>query len=60
MEKFSSLSFDPFQDGHCDVIVEKPTFFMKLDASKLDIKTLDLEVNLQTRDFFLDFESLFN
>ena len=34
MEKFSPLSFDPFKDGHCDITVEKPTFFMKLDAGK--------------------------
>ena len=32
MEKISSLPFHPIQDGHCDVVVEKPTFFMKLDA----------------------------
>lgn len=33
IEKYSSLSFHPINDGHCDVIVEKPTYFMKLDAS---------------------------
>ncbi|CAB3989475.1 EGF domain-specific O-linked N-acetylglucosamine transferase-like [Paramuricea clavata] len=33
IEKYSSLSFHPINDGHCDVIVEKPTYFMKLDAT---------------------------
>ena len=33
VEKYSSLSFNPISDGHCDVIVEKPTYFMKLDAT---------------------------
>ena len=32
LEDFSSLSFKPNHEKHCDVIVEKPTFFMKLDA----------------------------
>ena len=32
VEKYSSLPFHPIKDGHCDVVVEKPTYFMKLDA----------------------------
>jgi len=32
LEDFSSLPFKPNQEKHCDVFVEKPTFFMKLDA----------------------------
>ena len=32
LEDFSSLPFKPNQGKHCDVTVEKPTFFMKLDA----------------------------
>ena len=32
VEDFSSLSFKPNQEEHCDILVEKPTFFMKLDA----------------------------
>lgn len=32
IEKFSSLSFQPINDKHCDIIVDKPTYFMKLDA----------------------------
>ena len=34
IERYSSLPFHPINDGHCDVIVDKPTYFMKLDASK--------------------------
>lgn len=32
LEHFSSLPFRPIQDSHCDVIIEKPVYFMKLDA----------------------------
>ncbi|XP_022298960.2 EGF domain-specific O-linked N-acetylglucosamine transferase-like isoform X2 [Crassostrea virginica] len=32
LEHFSSLPFHPIQDGHCDVIIDKPVYFMKLDA----------------------------
>nr|XP_022298960.1 EGF domain-specific O-linked N-acetylglucosamine transferase-like isoform X2 [Crassostrea virginica] len=32
LEHFSSLPFRPIQDSHCDVIIEKPIYFMKLDA----------------------------
>ncbi|KAL9989375.1 hypothetical protein ACROYT_G003919 [Oculina patagonica] len=32
VEDFSSLPFKPNEEKHCDVIVEKPTLFMKLDA----------------------------
>lgn len=32
VEDFSSLPFKPNQEEYCDVLVEKPTFFMKLDA----------------------------
>ncbi|XP_046844363.1 EGF domain-specific O-linked N-acetylglucosamine transferase-like isoform X2 [Xenia sp. Carnegie-2017] len=32
IENYSSLPFQPTNDNHCDVIVEKPTYFMKLDA----------------------------
>ena len=44
IEKYSSLSFHPIHDGHCDVVVEKPTYFMKLDASmRLKILNLSLQ-----------------
>ncbi|XP_077132184.1 EGF domain-specific O-linked N-acetylglucosamine transferase [Ranitomeya variabilis] len=32
LQTFTSLTFRPIEDGHCDVIVEKPTYIMKLDA----------------------------
>lgn len=32
LEDFASLSFQPSQSKHCDVVVKKPTIFMKLDA----------------------------
>nr|XP_034305094.1 EGF domain-specific O-linked N-acetylglucosamine transferase isoform X2 [Crassostrea gigas] len=32
VEHFTSLPFRPIQDGHCDVIIDKPVYFMKLDA----------------------------
>ncbi|XP_031561885.1 EGF domain-specific O-linked N-acetylglucosamine transferase-like [Actinia tenebrosa] len=32
IEKYTSLPFNPIEDGHCDVVVERPTIFMKLDA----------------------------
>ncbi|XP_062401881.1 EGF domain-specific O-linked N-acetylglucosamine transferase isoform X1 [Sardina pilchardus] len=32
LETFTELDFHPVDDGHCDVVIEKPTVFMKLDA----------------------------
>ena len=32
IEDFTSLPFHPLHDKHCDIVVEKPSFFMKLDA----------------------------
>ncbi|KAG8557079.1 hypothetical protein GDO81_018327 [Engystomops pustulosus] len=32
LQAYSSLRFRPIEDGQCDVIVEKPTYIMKLDA----------------------------
>ncbi|XP_069499899.1 EGF domain-specific O-linked N-acetylglucosamine transferase isoform X2 [Ambystoma mexicanum] len=32
LQSFSALGFRPIEDGKCDLIVEKPTIFMKLDA----------------------------
>ncbi|EDO30804.1 predicted protein, partial [Nematostella vectensis] len=32
IEKYQSIPYDPLSEGHCDVIIERPTFFMKLDA----------------------------
>ncbi|XP_075039512.1 EGF domain-specific O-linked N-acetylglucosamine transferase [Mixophyes fleayi] len=32
LRTYTSLGFRPIDDGHCDIIVEKPTYFMKLDA----------------------------
>ena len=35
VEDFSPLTFPPNQEQHCDILVEKPTIFMKLDAGLL-------------------------
>ncbi|XP_075705041.1 EGF domain-specific O-linked N-acetylglucosamine transferase-like isoform X1 [Rhinoderma darwinii] len=32
LQTFGSLTFRPIEDGHCDVVVERPTYIMKLDA----------------------------
>ncbi|KAM8930060.1 EGF domain-specific O-linked N-acetylglucosamine transferase [Pelodytes ibericus] len=32
LQNYSSLSFKPIEDGHCDIVIDKPTVFMKLDA----------------------------
>uniref|UniRef100_A0A8C1LGN9 EGF domain-specific O-linked N-acetylglucosamine transferase n=1 Tax=Cyprinus carpio TaxID=7962 RepID=A0A8C1LGN9_CYPCA len=32
LETYSELDFHPLNDGHCDVIIDRPTVFMKLDA----------------------------
>ncbi|XP_043835478.1 EGF domain-specific O-linked N-acetylglucosamine transferase isoform X2 [Dromiciops gliroides] len=32
LQTYTELSFKPIEDGKCDVIIEKPTYFMKLDA----------------------------
>lgn len=34
LQTYSALDSDPIENGHCDVIVDKPTVFMKLDAGK--------------------------
>uniref|UniRef100_A0A6I8RBR0 EGF domain-specific O-linked N-acetylglucosamine transferase n=1 Tax=Xenopus tropicalis TaxID=8364 RepID=A0A6I8RBR0_XENTR len=32
LQSYSSLTFKPVEDAHCDIIIDKPTYFMKLDA----------------------------
>uniref|UniRef100_A0A3Q1FG32 EGF domain-specific O-linked N-acetylglucosamine transferase n=1 Tax=Acanthochromis polyacanthus TaxID=80966 RepID=A0A3Q1FG32_9TELE len=32
LQTYKELDFDPIEDGHCDIIIDKPTVFMKLDA----------------------------
>ncbi|XP_041350090.1 EGF domain-specific O-linked N-acetylglucosamine transferase-like [Gigantopelta aegis] len=32
LENYSSLDFHPIKDNKCDIVVEKPTYFIKLDA----------------------------
>lgn len=32
LQHFTSLSVQPVQAGICDVVIKKPTIFMKLDA----------------------------
>uniref|UniRef100_A0A673TSI0 EGF domain-specific O-linked N-acetylglucosamine transferase n=1 Tax=Suricata suricatta TaxID=37032 RepID=A0A673TSI0_SURSU len=32
LQSYTQLSFRPIEDAKCDVVIEKPTYFMKLDA----------------------------
>uniref|UniRef100_A0A8D0H8C2 EGF domain-specific O-linked N-acetylglucosamine transferase n=1 Tax=Sphenodon punctatus TaxID=8508 RepID=A0A8D0H8C2_SPHPU len=32
LQTYTALSFRPIEDGQCDLVIEKPTYFMKLDA----------------------------
>uniref|UniRef100_A0A8B9LGZ1 EGF domain-specific O-linked N-acetylglucosamine transferase n=1 Tax=Astyanax mexicanus TaxID=7994 RepID=A0A8B9LGZ1_ASTMX len=32
LQTFTELDFHPIDDNHCDLIIERPTIFMKLDA----------------------------
>ncbi|KAF7693436.1 EGF domain-specific O-linked N-acetylglucosamine transferase [Silurus meridionalis] len=32
LQTYTELDFHPIDDGHCDVMIERPTVFMKLDA----------------------------
>ncbi|NXS42262.1 EOGT transferase, partial [Balaeniceps rex] len=32
LQTFTALNFRPLEDEKCDVVIEKPTYFMKLDA----------------------------
>ncbi|XP_069062680.1 EGF domain-specific O-linked N-acetylglucosamine transferase [Pleurodeles waltl] len=32
LQAYTSLNFTPIEDGKCDLVVKKPTIFMKLDA----------------------------
>ena len=34
LEHFTSLPDKPIQAGNCDVVIQRPTIFMKLDAGK--------------------------
>lgn len=37
LQTYTQLDSQPIEGGHCDVIVEKPTVFMKLDAGRSEI-----------------------
>ncbi|XP_006896011.1 PREDICTED: EGF domain-specific O-linked N-acetylglucosamine transferase isoform X3 [Elephantulus edwardii] len=32
LQSYTQLNFRPVQDGNCDIVIEKPTYFMKFDA----------------------------
>ncbi|XP_035131974.1 EGF domain-specific O-linked N-acetylglucosamine transferase isoform X5 [Callithrix jacchus] len=32
LQSYTQLNFRPIQDAKCDIVIEKPTYFMKLDA----------------------------
>lgn len=37
LQTYTELNFQPIDEEHCDLIVDKPTIFMKLDAGKISI-----------------------
>jgi len=39
LQTYSELDYHPQDDGHCDVIIDRPTVFMKLDAGNLSVGT---------------------
>lgn len=45
LQTYSELDFHPIKDGHCDIIIEKPTVFMKLDAGMFSAKNVMLWKN---------------
>ncbi|XP_006865699.1 PREDICTED: EGF domain-specific O-linked N-acetylglucosamine transferase isoform X2 [Chrysochloris asiatica] len=32
LQSYTQLNFRPIEDGKCDIVIEKPTYFMKFDA----------------------------
>lgn len=34
LQTYTELDFNPMEEDYCDLIIEKPTVFMKLDAGK--------------------------
>lgn len=34
LQTYTKFDFHPIEDGYCDIVVEKPTVFMKLDAGE--------------------------
>lgn len=34
LQGYTQLNFRPIEDAKCDIVVEKPTYFMKLDAGE--------------------------
>lgn len=38
LQMYSELDFHPLDDGHCDVIIDRPTIFMKLDAGDIFVE----------------------
>lgn len=34
LQSYTQLNFRPIEDAKCDIVVEKPVYFMKLDAGE--------------------------
>ena len=48
LEHYTSLPFKPIQAGKCDVVIEKPTILMKLDAGNYHKKFCFFRVTCKT------------
>lgn len=40
LQGYTQLNFRPIEDAKCDIVVEKPTYFMKLDAGEKSLCVL--------------------
>lgn len=58
LQTYTALDFQPTEEKHCDIIVEKPTVFMKLDAG-MSVKIYIRQVNRGAEVFILMFKFSF-
>lgn len=49
LQTYTQLDFQPIDSAHCDIIVAKPTVFMKLDAGMSE-KIENLSINIQIKN----------
>lgn len=52
LQTYTTLDFQPTEEKHCDIIVEKPTIFMKLDAG-MSVKIYIRQANQGPKIFIL-------
>lgn len=58
LQTYMALDFQPTEEKHCDIIVEKPTIFMKLDAG-MSVKIYIRQANEGAKVFILMFKFCF-